>query len=117
MVLLYLFTINITSMIMIGVGLILKYFTPLKISHFVGYRTKKSMKNNRTWIYAQYFSGKQFIMWGIISFALSSIIVLFTHLLHIFPHIFLFLCILQFLAIIIVIIKTENELGKKFPEN
>ena len=59
-------------------GLIMKYFPPKKINSFYGYRTKSSMRNQKSWDFAQNksselmqkFSFYQIIL-GLISFAFN----------------------------------------------
>lgn len=54
-----LFIINcLTGTLMIIVGLISRYFPPKKINSLYGYRTSRSMKNDRNWQFAQTYSTK-----------------------------------------------------------
>lgn len=54
-----LFVINcLTGTLMIVVGLISRYFPPQKINSLYGYRTSRSMKNDRNWQFAQVYSTK-----------------------------------------------------------
>ncbi len=53
-----------TSMIIIG--LIWKKKAPKNINNLVGYRSKRSMKNKDTWIFAQEYIRKKWLHFGII---------------------------------------------------
>ena len=48
----------------IGVGWLFKINPPKEISSTFGYRTKRSMKNQDTWDFAQLYSGKVCWTWG-----------------------------------------------------
>ena len=44
---------------------------PGKINHFFGYRTRKAMKDQASWDFAQKYSGRMMVYWGIITMALG----------------------------------------------
>jgi uncharacterized membrane protein len=59
------------------VGLILVFFSPKKINYLYGYRTKRSMKNQQTWDYAQPRAGRQLVHLGVAYFCTTLIDVVF----------------------------------------
>ena len=66
----------LTGTILIIIGLILLKFPPKKINGFYGYRTSSSMKDQKTWDFAQVYSAKEIIKLGGL-LMLSSLIGLF----------------------------------------
>ena len=48
-------------------GLVLKVFPPKKRNYIYGYRTKRAMKSQETWDFAQQYSGNLMFIWGIAS--------------------------------------------------
>ena len=69
-----LFLIPILIMI---VGLIMFKYPPKKINIFVGYRTKKSMKNEKAWKKANQYCGKIWMLMGLIMVFVSILLFLF----------------------------------------
>ena len=62
----------VTGIFFILAGLWILIFPPKKINSLYGYRTNKSMKSQSSWDFAQRFSGREIIKWGIILFICSS---------------------------------------------
>ena len=60
-------------LIMLIGGIIMYKSCPKKINHFLGYRTKRSMKNEETWRFAHEYCGK---LWIKLSIALIPLTVL-----------------------------------------
>ncbi|MGB6035824.1 MAG: SdpI family protein [Cryomorphaceae bacterium] len=95
-------------------GLILVFSPPKKINYLYGYRTKRSMKSQETWDYAQPIAGRQLVY-----FAMAY---LCTSLIHVIaPDISDGLgaaISLSFLVIGVIVLyrKTERELQTKFGE-
>ncbi len=52
--------LGVTGLIFYVAGYIQFKYPPKKINHFYGYRTKKSMRSQEVWNYAQTFSAKKF---------------------------------------------------------
>lgn len=56
-------------------GTIVWYFPPKEINALCGYRTTNSMKSKERWDFAQKYSAKEMIKWGVL-FLLIAVIVL-----------------------------------------
>ena len=67
----------ITGIIFIILGFILSKLPPKKINSFYGYRTVNSMKNKESWDFAQKYSGKELVKFGLLLMISSLIGVLF----------------------------------------
>ncbi len=54
-------------LLMIIIGILMKFNPPKKINSFIGYRTARSMKNIEVWNYAQKYMGKLMLMTGVLT--------------------------------------------------
>jgi uncharacterized membrane protein len=82
---------------------------PGKINYIMGYRTRRSMKDQTSWDFAQKYSGKLMIYAGIISMAMGFSVWM------LYPDDALIACIvmiLQILAVIPVITVTEGKIKR-----
>lgn len=100
--------IVVFNLIFVLLGIVLYTFPPKKITPLYGYRTKKSMSNQRSWDFAQKHSSKLVIF-------LFSILVIMTLLLQNFINtnpwsIFIFFA-LDLASIIFVFFSTERKLS------
>lgn len=72
------FGITLTVLIIPGLMIICgKYYikkAPKNINHFVGYRTKRSMKNNETWNFAHNYMGKLWFKYGVVLLIVSVLL-------------------------------------------
>ena len=93
-------------------GIIYKYYPPKKINQFYGYRTRRSMKNQIIWDYANKIGAKMIIYLGVITF-LFGLIPLFISWKH--AH-FIPLFVLLF-GILIGMLYCEKLLDKKFDKD
>lgn len=64
------------SIFILVIGILFKLFPPRKINGFYGYRTLSSMKDIKSWNYAQKIGAYSFIIIGIIDFILGLIFML-----------------------------------------
>lgn len=101
--------------IMVVFGLVLKFIPPSKINSFYGYRTKRSMKSQQAWDYAQRRIGVLWLYMGVILYIIIVLSMLFSatskeHLSFIHGSI-------GMVALIIGIPFVEKELKEKFDEN
>lgn len=99
----------------LGVYLYLNY--PKKINNSVGYRTKRSKKNNHLWIIAQEYSSYLFKILGVVEAVVSFVIfVIFYFLIGDKPNsslVLLFsMIVLQILFIFVLIYLTEQKLNE-----
>ena len=102
---------------MIGFGLLWKSNPPKDISDLYGYRTSMSMKNMDTWNFAHRYIGRIWYVTGIITTALSVIIlIVFKNSIE-FESITIYLVFIQLALLCAGIIPTEISLYKKFDKN
>ncbi len=92
---------------------------PKEINGLIGYRTKRSMKNEDTWKFANNFCGK---LWWIMGWIilLPSVLVQIPFYNSTYTTIGIAIAItaiVQISALIISIIPTEIALSKNFPDN
>jgi len=62
----YLDILNLCGLIFILTGIITYFFPPKKINSLYGYRTSRSMLNQKNWTFAQTYSSVQMIYIGIV---------------------------------------------------
>ena len=100
-----------TGIIFVIAGLILLKFPPKKINHLYGYRTKNSMEDQERWDFAQVFSSKLMIKYGLY-LSLISIVGLF---LKIDAMVSMVIGLgLMFVVVFALFIKTEKAIRKNF---
>jgi len=88
-------------------GALLYKAPPGRINHFMGYRTGRSMRDQRSWDFAQKYSGKMMIYAAVVAMAMGISVWM------VFPDDALVACIVvipQTLTIIPVITITESKL-------
>lgn len=97
---------------MLALALILKKFPPRKINHFYGYRTRRSMLTEHTWVAANTYSTRLMIKISLWSF----VIALVTY--FIYPEFTLWTTLIaNTLLLFVIIFKTENYLKKHFDDS
>jgi len=108
------FSLLIPSMMVIF-GVVFMYKPPKKINMLYGYRTKRSMKDDKSWIYAHHFLGRLWAMWGSIIFFWSIIILIsiFRKPVETISWIDFALIMGQIIIMLIPVFITENELKSK----
>lgn len=104
----------ITGLIFVITGLIFQKFPPKKINGLVGYRTKKSMKSQESWDFAQVYSSQQTVKIGSILTMTSFSGLFFPFEDPIKGAVELGL---TFAVLFLLISSTEKELKSKFGEN
>lgn len=62
----------LTSLTFLLAGLQLFKFPPKKINGLYGYRTRRSMKNQKNWDYAQRMGGKLMVKFSVLNFVILS---------------------------------------------
>lgn len=109
---LFIFT-TILSLSYLIIGVLLIKHPPKNINSIIGYRTKKSSKNQEMWDYAQRLSGKIFRTIGIVNFVVCSLIILLFVNKQNVETMFLVLAYCQIAELFVVILITEIKLKKK----
>jgi uncharacterized membrane protein len=110
------FCMLLIPLTMIGAGRWMWKYPPEEINHLIGYRTSRSMKNQKTWKFAQEYCGHLWWKIGWVMLVLSVIVMLL--LLGRGEQVIgwgsAILCIVQSVVLIGSIIPTELALKKKF---
>lgn len=65
------YTIFIIPLLLVFIGFLMFKKPPKKINWSIGYRTRKSMVNEKVWKFANQYTGKLWIKIGIIMFIIS----------------------------------------------
>lgn len=89
------------------------------INSIVGYRTRRSMKNQQTWDYAQRECGRLWVRWGVLMLVPAAVIMLLLLGKEI-PTIGTvggIFTVLQMLPLLLSIAIVEKKLREKFDEN
>ena len=95
-------------------GMITYIFPPKRVNYIYGYRTSSSMKSHERWKFAQSYSRKLMIKYGI-SMLVISCLGLFVSISETVD--FYIGLILPLLSTVFLFIKTEKALKIKFPDN
>ena len=97
------------SLLLLIIGVVFKQFPPKKINSFYGYRTASSLKNNKTWKFANNYAAMWMVRFSLILCLLSMCVWEYTASYKTTETIMLPLLII---AIIATIIRTEKALVK-----
>lgn len=108
--------ITIFSLVYGITGVLLIKHPPKDINSVIGYRTKKSSLNQKTWDFAQNYSGKLFRNMGIINFIFCMMIILIFANNQNAKLFFLPVGYCQVAEIFLIIILTEVKLKKFIKE-
>ncbi len=96
------------------VGLITYVFPPKKINYIYGYRTNNSMKSKERWRFAQHYSSKLMLKYGIFLMMISCLGLFIS----ISETIDFYIGIMfSLFPIFLLFLKTEKAIKTKFPEN
>lgn len=101
--------LSVCGIVFIIIGIITLKFPPKKINPLYGYRTKKSMKNQLNWTFAQTYSSKKMIISGFIMTLLSINFKVFS--LTSKQTIIISFIGIAF-SVIYIVLKTENAIRK-----
>ena len=63
----------IIPLVMVGFGLLFMKNPPRRINPLYGYTTKRSMRNQDTWVFAHHFFGKLWLVCGLVSIPISLV--------------------------------------------
>lgn len=103
--------LTIVGIVFAIIGLIMHKFPPKKINWFYGYRTNSSMKSQERWDFAQIYSAKLLALIGCCLTAISFL-KMFWEVSQKTEMLFGF--ILTIGAVVLLLIKTELAIKKKF---
>ena len=93
--------------------------TPKEINYFFGYRTKRSMRNEETWKFANQYLGKVWYLCGLLSAPLSVIAmaIVFEKGTETMGTVGCIITMIQTIPLVGAMISTEIALKKNFDEN
>lgn len=93
--------------------------TPKEINNFFGYRTKRSMRNEETWKFANQYLGKVWYLCGLLSAPLSVIAmaIVFEKGTETMSTVGFIITMIQTIPLVGAMISTEIALKKNFDEN
>lgn len=96
------------------VGLITYFFPPKKVNYIYGYRTNSSMKSHERWRFAQKYSTKLMVIYGIVMMMISclGLFVSFSETIDFYIGV-----LLSMFPVVLLFLKTEKAIKTKFPEN
>jgi uncharacterized membrane protein len=98
------------DIVFIFFGFLFVQFPPKKINSFYGYRTKNSMKNQENWDFAHRYSGKMMTtLFLILLMGTNTLLILKISLESTWLIMWM---TIHFLAVILVLFKTESQLKK-----
>ncbi len=115
----YLFGCNLlVPALFLVCGLLMHKCCPKKINRFLGYRTRRSMKNEETWRFAHNYIGRLWEKLGAVTIVLTVIVQAFflnssENTLVLLSGLLLSI---QGILVCISIVRTEKALKKEFPE-
>lgn len=109
----------VLPLIMIFAGWMMQAHPPKNINAWIGYRTKRSMKNMETWEFAHTYCGRLWKLYGIGMFSISVLFSVFFLFMKIETDVILMgiVVCLQSLIFIIPILFTERALREEFEED
>ena len=107
------YTFLITGM-MIGFGLLFQKRPPKNINNLYGYRTRMSMKNEKTWVFAHQYAGRIWFYSGIAGLCFSDITLFCFRHSSCFETVSAILMIAQLILLIGVIWPTVRALRRTF---
>ena len=97
------YVIFIIPLIIILSGYLMFTYPPKKINYFIGYRTFKSMKNEKAWKFANQYCGKLWIKLGTMMFSITLLLSAFISFKHIvFTELLLLIVIFSEISIILL---------------
>ena len=110
-----LYTLFIIPMLILLVGYFMYKYPPKKINWFIGYRTRKSMKNEEDWKCANQYCGRIWIITALIMFVLTLIlfVMFYLNIIGYTENTLAILVLIQVAIIILPIFLVENKLKNK----
>lgn len=105
------------SLSMIGFGSLFLRHPPKDINDIFGYRTAMSSKNQDTWDFAHKYSGKVWVISGIVSGVISFILLVSLRNNPVYGNIMAIIIFAQIAVLLLVIPITEIKLRKTFDKD
>lgn len=110
-----LYTIFIIPILIITVGYLMHRYPPKKINWFIGYRTRKSMKNEEYWKLANQYCGKMWVKIGLMMLVIALVlfVVFYLNIIDYTEDILTIIILIQTVIIILPIFLVEKKLKSK----
>ena len=104
--------IFILPVIIILIGYIMNKYPPKKVNWFIGYRTRKSMKDEIVWKTANQYCGRLWIKIGLIMFVVASILEILVYFkIIIFPETLLAIIVIsEIVPLLLSGVMVENKI-------
>ena len=104
--------------LMIGIGILFQKQPPKRINGIYGYRTKRSMQTQETWVFAHRYFGKQWVKIGLVLLPLSVLPLIFVYGkdIDLIGTVGSIVMGVQILPVIVPIFFTERALKENFDE-
>ena len=103
----------VTGVVFIAAGWLLKNRPPKFSNRFIGYRTRRSMRNQQSWDFAQKVSGLELMKWGGILWFLSITSFIVDLSIDIESIV---ACVMVIVITVLIIIRVERALKEQFKE-
>lgn len=106
------YTIFILPLLQIITGYLMYKYPPKKINYFVGYRTSKSMKNEKIWDFANKYCGSLWIKMGIILLVITTIlsILIYLKVINFTENVLIIIMFFQVTIMLLSVIITEYKI-------
>lgn len=99
---------------MIVFGLMWRKYPPKSANCWYGFRTELSMKNADTWRFAHKYAANILFLWGVITFVLSVLIIIFANGIIVLS---MWLWLPQLAVFIFTVVLTEKDLNRNFTKD
>lgn len=107
------YTVFLIPILIVVVGFLLFKFPPSKPNWFIGYRTNKSMKDEKAWKEANNYCGKLFLIVGLFELFLSIVLLVLNYLSISFSDTILsIIVIVQLIPMLITVVLVEKKISK-----
>lgn len=103
----FLYVLSVNGLLFLF-SIVFYFFPAKKINSFYGYRTFRTMQNQKIWDFANVYFNKQFLLYSGISFLGAFALAFINPKLSWQPMVLLVLCLA------VSVVKTEQELNKFF---
>ena len=104
--------------LLLGFGALLRYSPPPKPDRFFGYRSKRAMQNETTWLFAQRYCGFVWMRLGFLFLVVAILFIVYCYLTDIIitDVIILLPLAIQLLLLLTSIAVVEYQLRRQFPD-
>ena len=107
------YTVFLIPILIVVVGFLLFKFPPSKPNWFSGYRTNKSMKDEKAWKEAYNYCGNLFLIVGLFELVLSIVLLVLNYLSISFSDTILsIVVIVQLIPMLITVVLVEKKISK-----